>query len=157
MRSQTEGWLVMQATSDTPSLRTPRDLRQVCRRLDLPALHFRLLVPTRPRPCSTATSATQPTMSYPAAAPAQPQMCTTTPLHLLSRFRKSSHIAFLLCYATRNRRCRSKFQRLGGGSRTRYPPRGPSSSGPIPFPSRHQGSTVRYIAETPRIGDMGRS
>ena len=87
---------------------------------------------------------------------------TTTDVHHYtatpsSRFRKSSHIAFMLCYATRNRRCRSKFQRLGGGSRTRYPPRGPSSSGPIPFPSRHQGSTVRYIAETPRIGDMGRS
>jgi hypothetical protein len=138
MRSQTEGWLVMQATSDTPSLRTPRDLRQVCGRLDLPALQFRLLVPTRPRPCSTPLH--QP---YPPCL-TQPPRPHNHRCALLSRFRKSSHIAFMLCYFPCNRRCRSKFQHLGGASRTRYPPRGPSSSGPIPFPSRDQGSTVRY-------------
>jgi hypothetical protein len=102
-------------------------------RADTPTPLFHTTTPTSPTE--------EPTMSYPAAAPERPQMCTTT---LLSRFRKSSHVAFMLCYSPCNRRCRSKFQHLGGASRTRYPPRGPSSSGPIPFPSRDQGSTVRY-------------
>jgi hypothetical protein len=106
------------------------------RRLDLPALQFRLLVPTRPRPCSTLPHQPRTHHVLPsrrARTTTDVHHYTTTPLHLLSRFRKSSHIAFMLCYATRNRRCRSQFQRLGGGSRTRYPPRGPSSLDPFPF------------------------
>lgn len=136
--------LAMQAPP-TLQVSGPREIgARLCRRSDLPALHLRLLVPSRTH---VPNQPHEPTMSYPAAAPAQPQpqICNQG----LSRFRK-----FISYRLHANMQPPSKFQLPGSVQRSRvirlvaliFWTHLPSPFRPVP--------KVHSMTLTPRIGPI---